>query len=220
MRNQGSAVGLDRGEVYGEGRSLLCVRPATVLRLRLLPVHLDSVDAAVEARLQGMLLKYMDQLEGVLVEYRNVQLVQDTARIVQDSPYLYVQVVLDAVVFCPLVDAKTVGRVNHTSVDHVAFLVHGLFNGNVRADPFLREHGYEYCAEENRWTRMEDPSRQGDNLPKYIAVETELPIVIRKVKRSGALLSLRARLDDSAEVSFFSPSQPQSALLRPSEKWV
>jgi len=64
----------------------------------------------------------------VPVAYRSVRLVENYGYLLDDQPYIHVDVDVEYIVFCPREGCTVRAVVNQKSSDHVSGLVLGLFN--------------------------------------------------------------------------------------------
>jgi len=71
---------------------------------------------------------YNCSISGVPVAYRSVQLVENYGYLMDDQPYIHVDVNVEYIVFCPREGCTVRAVVNEKSSDHISGLVLGLFN--------------------------------------------------------------------------------------------
>eukprot|EP01026_Neomeris_dumetosa_P076197 TRINITY_DN8157_c0_g1_i8.p1 TRINITY_DN8157_c0_g1~~TRINITY_DN8157_c0_g1_i8.p1 ORF type:complete len:390 (-),score=75.52 TRINITY_DN8157_c0_g1_i8:435-1517(-) len=89
----------------------------------------QDIKNGIKKRLNEFLLKYDDDLGGVMLEYSNMALIQQQMQISSNrTPYLHVEVVADATIFNPKPGKQLVGQVNHLGGDFLSVLVYGIFN--------------------------------------------------------------------------------------------
>ncbi|KAI8593273.1 hypothetical protein BDZ88DRAFT_404168 [Geranomyces variabilis] len=112
---------------------------STTIRIQLAPVFLATPARGVRAHLARFLMRYVDELDGVVLSYANVKAIGDVARVIDDSPFCHFVVRATCWVFRPVVGETIVGVVNKVSSDHVGLLVHGVFNASIPADKIPRE---------------------------------------------------------------------------------
>lgn len=73
-------------------------------------------------------LFFSNSLDGIILSYKNVKILDDLCAIRQDSSEIYSDVQADLFVFQPRVGATLHGVINKTSVTHLGILVHRVFN--------------------------------------------------------------------------------------------
>lgn len=113
------------------------------LDVHLLPSHLGNVQAGVDEKLNGMLLRYSESAGGVVVSYSDVSVASSKAAILYDSPYIHFAVKATFVIFAPTPGAHLIGSVTKVSPDHIGLLVSGLFNASIAATAVRSEFHYE-----------------------------------------------------------------------------
>jgi len=105
------------------------------------------------------------------VAYRSVRLVENYGYLMDDQPYIHVDVNVEYIVFCPREGSTIRAIVNQKSSDHISGLVLGLFNIAVT----LR-------------------SKHVDNILSHIDVGQELVLKVTDVYVCNGILSMRGRL--------------------------
>jgi DNA-directed RNA polymerase I subunit RPA43 len=99
----------------------MCLSPSYIGRLR----------EGIDEELSKKVMTFCDKLQGVIVAYDRIQLVQRHGSLVEESPFLHFEVKVNYIVFQPQVDSKLVGVVNKFGYDHIGCLVHGCFNASI-----------------------------------------------------------------------------------------
>eukprot|EP01025_Chloroclados_australasicus_P065661 TRINITY_DN8944_c1_g1_i6.p1 TRINITY_DN8944_c1_g1~~TRINITY_DN8944_c1_g1_i6.p1 ORF type:complete len:360 (-),score=30.08 TRINITY_DN8944_c1_g1_i6:961-2019(-) len=91
-----------------------------------------DMELAVRKRLNGFLLRFDEDLGGVIMEYSSAKLLQRQMYISSNrTPQVYVELVVDVILFNPKPGKKLVGQVNHISGDFLSILVYGVFNASI-----------------------------------------------------------------------------------------
>lgn len=108
--------------------------------------YLGRLKEGVKEELKSKLMKYSDVLEGVPVNYENIQIQQRTGSIVDELPYIHFDVKVNFIVFKPTVGSTLVGVVNKFGADHVGCLVHNCFNASVSTSNFRNGLIYDNLA--------------------------------------------------------------------------
>ena len=102
-------------------------------RISLSPVYILSIRKGIQEELKEQLMRYNEDLDGILVAYKNVQLIHNHARIINESPLLHCTVKLKALVLCPKIGSSMEGVVNKVGSNHVGLLVANVFNASIPA---------------------------------------------------------------------------------------
>ncbi len=78
-----------------------------------------SVDAlfSIKEKLNNILLKYNENMQGVPLTYENISFQPDKqyARIIGEHPWLHVEITTDFTIFRPIAGQRLFGRVNKVS---------------------------------------------------------------------------------------------------------
>jgi len=134
------------------------------LLVSLLPASLRNIHRAINGAMQSLLFKHSDGINGVLLSFQNIQIVDDDTttssnggdpygRILDEMPHIHYYITSDILVFEPTVGQQLTGVVNYSSnPSHLSILVYGFFNASVKADS-LRESGFSFDSDLNEWTK-------------------------------------------------------------------
>ena len=107
----------------------------TILRIHLSPSYLAQPMEGVREQINRSVLRYVEQLNGVLLSYSKLRLTSPLGKISHDAPEVHVRVEFDATYFAPKVGEILEGSVSRIGSDHVALLVLGIFNAAVAHPP-------------------------------------------------------------------------------------
>lgn len=153
------------------GSSALPIYSAQVeLPLYLSPSYLAMPMEGVREQLNRSVLKYVEQLGGVLLSYTNLRLQRPLGRIAFDAPEIHIRVGFEATYFAPKVGDVIEGKVSRVGGDHIAILVLGVFNASV--------------AQPAGW----DPARPSVN------PDDSAQFVVRSVHQANGLLTMHGEL--------------------------
>jgi DNA-directed RNA polymerase subunit E'/Rpb7 len=151
------------------------------------PAHLVQPLEGVREQLNRSMLRYVEQLGGVLVHYSGLRFTQPLGRISGDQPEVHVRVSFNATYFAPKVGDYLDGTVSRIGGDHIALLVLGVFNGSV-AHPTGARRGQ---------IKQDDKG---------------VVFVVRNVTHANGLISMHGEL---AEPGSFRPMPADGALPKP-----
>ena len=125
------------------------------LSASILPSGLGNVQTNVERCIHDFLLKYSESLEGIMLSYKNVEIMANSrGRIVEELPHIHYDVTCDALVFTPLPKAEVKGKVTESFHSHISLVVLNYFNASISA-AHLREAGFEYDENKELWYNTE-----------------------------------------------------------------
>lgn len=90
---------------------------SVVMRVAIEPSKCMVAMSAVREKLNNILFKYNDDMQGVPIAYENVSFPpgKDLARIYGEYPWLHVEVCADVLVFKPTPKESVLGRINKVS---------------------------------------------------------------------------------------------------------
>jgi len=116
----------------------LCKQPDSAVTLSRRPVHLalqplylDNLNAGIFSILNNKLNMYYPELNGILMGYDKLKLKKRTGNILNDQPYIHIDIQADFYLFVPQKGVTLRGRVNKKSAGHVGCLVHDTFNASL-----------------------------------------------------------------------------------------
>jgi len=105
------------------------------VHLALQPSYLGTVNAGIFSFLNNKLNSYYPELKGVLMGYEKIRLKRKTGNILNDNPFIHVDIQADFYLFTPKPGSELRGRVNKKSSGHVGCLVHDTFNASIAPPP-------------------------------------------------------------------------------------
>ena len=142
------------------------------LPLHLAPAYLAQPMQGVREQLDRSSMRYVDQLGGVLLSYKGLQLKRALGRIAYDAPDIHVRASFDATFFAPKPGDVIQGVVSRLGHDHIALLVMEVFNGSVGLPA--------------GW----DPANPS------VQVDAPCSFVVREVRHTNGLISMHGELGD------------------------
>ena len=125
-------------------------RIKTELEIQLSPIFINRIDSGIDEYLQSMVPKYISELGGVIVSFRNVQKLQQQCLIRTESPYLNFKISVELTLFAPKSGQIMIGIVNKVSPDHIGCLVNGFFNVSIAKDQFATNY-FKWDNENHDW---------------------------------------------------------------------
>ncbi len=97
------------------------------------PCHIGNVRLGIEKEMNSKLMRYSDELRGVILCFRNIQLEHSYGNIMNESPYIHCKILAEALVYQPVKGMRIHGVVNKIGSNHIGLLFAGIFNGSVAA---------------------------------------------------------------------------------------
>ncbi|KAI9492168.1 hypothetical protein BDB00DRAFT_788955 [Zychaea mexicana] len=131
----------------------------TQLYLHLAPIWAENATEGVIEQLNAFLMKFVPQLDGIVLAHSNLEFLTDKGKILYDSPFCHFFVRVKFLVWKPRKGTKLVGRINLQSQDHIGLLIYGTFNASIPSKSIPTDV-YEWRASE---IEAEDHAAQDDN---------------------------------------------------------
>lgn len=98
------------------------------LAVQLPPAALADVKAALVRHLKMRLGRFDSDMDGIVLDYKNVKILNDRGLIKHDSADIQLDIEADFHAFRPEVGVKLRGVINKKCVTHLSVLVHKIFN--------------------------------------------------------------------------------------------
>lgn len=102
----------------------------------LLELYIPAIDATdamggVKRQLNDVLLTYVREAEGILMGWDKPRFLDDTARLLDESPFCYARVAVDTVIWRPRRGEQLEGSVKLMGPSHIGILILGTFNASI-----------------------------------------------------------------------------------------
>lgn len=131
---------------------------STTMYVALAPVYtLNPLSGIKSQHLDPLLMTYFAPVEGVILTHSNVRLLGNDedldaskdgnavyAKVKYDSPFAYLWIAVDFIVWKPLPGDKLEGIVTLQSPSHIGLLIHDTFNGRIRRDGIPSDWYFEH----------------------------------------------------------------------------
>ncbi|KAJ3028312.1 hypothetical protein HDV00_010471 [Rhizophlyctis rosea] len=182
----------------------------TKLLLNLAPVFVGSEQKGAEEYLNRFLMRYVPEVDGVVLSYSDIRPVESAARIIYDSPFFHFHITVTLTLFAPKEKSNLVGVVNKVSPDHIGLLVHGVFNASIPADQ-IRKNEFQWDDDENCWKR---PARDGDP-ETFVGPESVIRFTVAELIKANDMLTISGSLllDPHNTGVILNPSIPPPSLM-------
>lgn len=128
-------------------------------------MYVSIAPAFIQTPLEGIRSQYLDQLvlryyspvNGVVISYNNIELLgQDevgggakVAKIINESPYAFLWISVDFLVWNPAIGDPLEGYVSAQSPGHIALLIHDTFNATIRRDDIPSNWEFVYGEQDD-----------------------------------------------------------------------
>jgi hypothetical protein len=133
------------------------------LRVALQARHAGSVKSGVEAKLGNMLMRYYNDIGGVVLGFWNIKLLEDKGRILPTDPSrCIVNCTATMLVLRFKVNDRMIGKVSKVGKDHIALVVMDAFSVAIPGKNIGDE--YKYDGASASWKRKNQGICEGDML--------------------------------------------------------
>ncbi|TPX32449.1 hypothetical protein SmJEL517_g04452 [Synchytrium microbalum] len=171
-------------------------------QIHLPPLFASNVMDGIQSYLNQFLIKYMPELDGVLLSYKHITLLNTSAKIINDNPYLIIPISVILTLFAPQLRSNLVGIVNKTSPDHIGLLVFGTFNASIPADAIRRD---EYIWNEDEWCWLHVKRMEA------VGVGSVMRFTVADLVKRNSMLSISGSLRLSPQTTGLIPSTSLSS---------
>ncbi|KAI9093439.1 hypothetical protein DFS34DRAFT_583418 [Phlyctochytrium arcticum] len=163
---------------------------ATVkLHIHLPPALIGREYDGIREHLSQYIMRYVPEVDGVVLAYDNVQVLDETAQIFYDSPFTHFWIRVTLLIFTPRTKREIIGVVNKVSSDHIGLLVHGIFNASIAAD-HIRRSELRWDPDVAGWRR--DRSEDAEEL--VVGVGSVIRFTIIDLIKSSDMLIMAGSL--------------------------
>ncbi|KAF9437501.1 hypothetical protein BGZ76_000497 [Entomortierella beljakovae] len=116
---------------------------STKLYIHLPPCFVTKPIEGIQEQLNGFLMRYMPQVDGVVLAHSDLKILQPSGRIMYDSPYCHFWITVKLLVWKPTKGSTLCGTINLQSPDHIGLLLYGTFNASIPSE-FIPKDKYEF----------------------------------------------------------------------------
>ncbi|XP_013402576.2 DNA-directed RNA polymerase I subunit RPA43-like [Lingula anatina] len=156
----------------------------SVKHVLLSPRYIGNVKQGVVEQLSTELQLYSDKMEGVLIAFDNVRLLQNTGNVIESQPWVHMDIQADFIVFQPGKGSVLKGVINKLGRDHIGCIVHRCFNASILK-----------------------PRDADSDWQNNFKVGQEVIFQVLNLYSNNRVLSLRGRLHHTGEESFQTPNR-------------
>ncbi|EIW68031.1 hypothetical protein TREMEDRAFT_63917 [Tremella mesenterica DSM 1558] len=101
------------------------------MRLSVAPKFAGDYMAGVKEKLDGMIMRYVPQLRGVLLAHQQHEMMDDTVKIINECPFGVCEVEFEALVWAPKLGQRLYGTHSLSSPSHISLLFGKTFNVSI-----------------------------------------------------------------------------------------
>ncbi|KAJ8323845.1 hypothetical protein QVD99_007004 [Batrachochytrium dendrobatidis] len=120
------------------------------VRICISPSFITTPLEGVKNYLNTFIMRYIAELDGVVLAYENVKLVTKNGHIMNESPFIFFNAQAKFTLFSPKVGSILYGVVNKVSPDHIGLLVYGVFNTSIPSSHICNKK-FSWDAEGYAW---------------------------------------------------------------------
>ncbi|GIL58248.1 hypothetical protein Vafri_13310 [Volvox africanus] len=159
----------------------------THFAIELHPSTVDNVTEGVKDQLNVNLLRYVEEFEGVLLSYSNLEILTRKPIIHPYFPFFHLDVRADVLIFKPKPGMTLVGQVNLLGEDYISALVFGFLNVSIAARDVMKE--LHFLREEAKWIHTKQPQHQ-------ILENSYIVFKVEEVRDHGGYFQIAGSLRD------------------------
>lgn len=163
------------------------------------PSRFENPKEGAREYLNNMLMRYNEDLDGVVVSYHQLVLKESSAAIFPMEPHVRLVARVNLVVFKPQVGQHLVGTVNVVADDSISLLVHGVFNAFIGTKGITANWQFDDGA----WRLKDDSS-------VCMEVDSRVRFSVYKVRMFHGFLSIGGALDEEGKLGPVAPGQEQA----------
>jgi len=166
------------------------------LKIHLPPCYLNPPEemrregllAGVQYKLNKMLMSYNDEVEGIVLAYWDVKLLENKGKILEEDPHVHFHISFQVLAFVAQIGIRLVGKVNQVGVDHIGLVSFGIVNASIPGSFIPKE--YVRDLEKDCWNSTIDSSAK-------ITDGELLQFTIVGINRTKHMISLVGSMLDS-----------------------
>ncbi|KAF0693221.1 Aste57867_15815 [Aphanomyces stellatus] len=150
-----------------------------VMSCSLAPYHIQDPKKGLEDQLNHMLMKYCEPVQGVLLAFNSLQVINPYGHIINETPYIHVRIAADALVFRPTPGMQLAASINKIGSNHIGLLLAGVFNVSIAAGEM--PPGYVHNYHKEAWVGKDGTA---------LAVEDQVHFKVLQVHVAHGVISI------------------------------
>lgn len=212
--------------VSSEGLSECFHKINTSLYVSLAPCYLKTPIEGIKAQhLDPMLMKHFGKAGGVVIGYDNVKLSEEhitetgiVAKVNAHSPFTFLWVSLDLLVWKPQVGDVLQGLVYMQSPSHIGLLINDTFNASIKKNNIPESWQFVHNQADEQQQETEEETVKSQSLGQWydeseIPVDGKLKFTVRAIHSSGRVVSVEGSLIKPGSESEFLPVVPNKKII-------
>ncbi|ETV76925.1 hypothetical protein H257_09342 [Aphanomyces astaci] len=143
-----------------------------VMSCSLAPYHIQDPKKGLEDQLNHMLMKYSEPVQGVLLAFNSLQVINPYGHIINETPYIHVRIAADALVFRPTPGMQLTATVNKVGSNHIGLLLAGVFNVSIAATEM--PSGFVHNYHEDAWVGKDSSAIAVDDAVEFRVLQVHV----------------------------------------------
>ncbi|RHZ22907.1 hypothetical protein DYB37_000958 [Aphanomyces astaci] len=143
-----------------------------VMSCSLAPYHIQDPKKGLEDQLNHMLMKYSEPVQGVLLAFNSLQVINPYGHIINETPYIHVRIAADALVFRPTPGMQLTASVNKVGSNHIGLLLAGVFNVSIAATEM--PSGFVHNYHEDAWVGQDSSAIAVDDTVEFRVLQVHV----------------------------------------------
>ncbi|KAK9700477.1 hypothetical protein K7432_012171 [Basidiobolus ranarum] len=158
----------------------------------------------INEQLNSFLMRYVPQVDGIVLAHSDLKILESTGRIMFDSPYSHFWIKVNLLVWKPTKGIKLVGTINLQSQDHIGLLLYNTFNASIPAE-FIPQSKYEWRQETTQADESEEAPITGEWVLKHngtpIGMDGWLEFTVEDLVKANDMITVSGSLVPTEETS-------------------
>ncbi|CAA17787.1 DNA-directed RNA polymerase I subunit rpa43 [Schizosaccharomyces pombe] len=161
------------------------------LYLSIAPGHSRDPLNAIQEHMDSMILSKLPRINGIVLAYDNIRFLEKSAKVMYDSPFSFIWVRVDVLVFSPKKGDCLEGKINLVSPSHIGLLILGIFNASIPRKSIPKDWIFiepDTTEEQGRWKT---------NDGNILEPGKDLEFVVDGIQREAGLTMVQGTLANS-----------------------
>ncbi|CAO3690718.1 unnamed protein product [Umbelopsis ramanniana] len=137
------------------------------LYIHLAPMWVSKPVEGINEQLNAFLMKYIPEVDGVVVAHSGLRLETADGRVMYDCPFSHFFIRVKLLVWKPNKGEKLAGKINLQSPDHIGLLIYGTFNASIPREHISQTHfEWRAAAEQEQEKESDDEENSSEEAEK------------------------------------------------------
>ncbi|ORX88846.1 hypothetical protein K493DRAFT_319163 [Basidiobolus meristosporus CBS 931.73] len=189
---------LERNNASASPFAETCIK----MYITLPPCFCNNPLQGINEQLNSFLMRYVPQVDGIVLAHSDLQILEKTGRIMYDSPYSHFWITVNLLIWKPKKGIKLVGIINLQSQDHIGLLLYNTFNASIPAE-CIPKTKYEWRQETTEASESEEAPVTGEWVFKHngtpIGTDGWLEFTVEDLVKANDMITVSGSLIPTEE---------------------